>query len=165
MRVVCNLLKIVPDFVWRIFKMRERGLTLAELVIVLVLIGALAAFGYPRLADVWVRQSVRSARAALAGFYAKGRATAIERGAVARVIVENSRVRIESVNPVTGATVIVGGVEDLNARYGVTISPSVDTCLYDPRGVARKAGETVLTISRGTAVRTLRINQLGRVIQ
>jgi hypothetical protein len=41
----------------------------------------------------------------------------------------------------------------------------VDTCLYDPRGVARKAGETVLTISRGTAVRTLRINQLGRVIQ
>ncbi|GIW52648.1 MAG: hypothetical protein KatS3mg081_2003 [Gemmatimonadales bacterium] len=145
--------------------MRERGLTLAEVVIVLVLIGALAAFGFPRLTDAWVRQNVRSARNALAGFYAKGRATAIERGAVARVIVENNRVRIESVNPVTGATVIVGNVEDLHARYGVTISPSLDTCLYDPRGVAREASETVFTITRGTAVQTLRINQLGRVIQ
>lgn len=140
-------------------------MTLVEVVIVLVLIGTMAAFGVPRLADVWVRQSVRSARNALAAFYAKGRATAIERGAVARVIVENNRVRIESIDPATGAAVVVGNVEDLNTRYGVTISPSLDTCLYDPRGVARKAGETVFVLSRGTAVQTLRLNQLGRVIQ
>jgi prepilin-type N-terminal cleavage/methylation domain-containing protein len=145
--------------------MRERGLTLVEVVIVLVLIGALASFGFPRLAGVWVGQSVRSARNALAGFYARGRATAIERGAVARVIVENSRVRVESVNPVTGAAVIVGNVEDLRARYGVTVSPSIDTCVYDPRGVAQEAGETVLVITRGTVAETLRINQLGRVIR
>ncbi len=145
--------------------MRERGLTLVEVVIVLVLIGSMAAFGFPRLADVWVRQNVRSARNALAGFYAKGRATAIERGAVARVIVENNRVRIESINPVTGATVVVGRVEDLGSRYGVTIYPSLDTCVYDPRGVAREVGETVFTITRGTVVQTLRINALGRVIQ
>lgn len=147
------------------FRMRERGLTLIEVIIVLVLIGAMAGFGFPRLADAWVRQSVRSARAALVGLYAKGRATAIERGAVTRVIVDNNRVRIESVDPVTGATVVVGSVEDLGNRYGVRILPSLDTCVYDPRGVAREAGETVVTISRGSVVQVLRINQLGRVIR
>lgn len=145
--------------------MRERGLTLIEILIVMALIGAMAGFGFPRLADAWVRQNVRSARAALVGLYARGRATAIERGATTRVIVENNRVRIESVNPVTGATVIVGRIEDLQSRYGVTIAPSLDTCVYDPRGVAREASETVLTIARGSVVQVLRINRLGRVIQ
>lgn len=145
--------------------MRERGFTLIEVVIVIVLIGAMAGFAFPRLGGAMAKQSVRSARGAVVAMFAKARATAIQRGAATSLIIKNDTLFVQSVHPVTGAVQRVGNFEDLAARYGVDIQPNNDTCLYDPRGIALEAGNLVVTVTKGAFTETIVVNAVGRVIQ
>ena len=145
--------------------MRERGFTLLEVLVVMALIGAMAAFAYPRLGDAITKQNVRSARVAVVGQFAKARATAIQRGARTSLILKNDTLYVQSVHPVTGAIQRVGSFEDLRKRYGVDIQPERDTCTYDPRGIAMEAGDLTVTVTKGAYSATIVVNAVGRVIQ
>src|SRR3989442_16025053 len=60
--------------------MRTRGFTFIEVLIVMVLIGIIAALGIPRIRDAIQKNNVRSARAAIGTLVAKARGAAVQRG-------------------------------------------------------------------------------------
>lgn len=144
---------------------KSRGFTLIELMIVIVLIGAMAAFAFPRIGDAVTQQGVRSARGAFVALLAKTRGTAIQRGSNASLIISGTRVYVEATHPVKRDSVQrVGVMEDFGTRYKVTISPTSDTILFDARGIGREANETVITMTRGAYSQTLKVSRIGRVI-
>ncbi len=145
--------------------MDRRGLTLIELVIVIVLIGVMAGLGFPRLGDAMTKQSVRSARTLVVGLLAKTRATAIQRGSRTQLILNNGQVTIRSSNPVTNVTQTVGNVEDLGSRYGVTVQPSSATLTFDARGIGMGTAQTTISITKGAYGNKIVISPVGRVIQ
>ncbi|HEX9581392.1 MAG TPA: GspH/FimT family pseudopilin [Gemmatimonadales bacterium] len=145
--------------------MTARGFTLLELIIVIVIMGAMAGLAFPRIGDAVTQQSVRSARAGMISFVAKARGTAIQRGSTVRLIVSSNRVFVQAAHPVTNALQTVGVMEDFNARWGVTVDPTNDTLVYDARGIGLEASETVYTVSRGAFASRIVISVVGRVIQ
>jgi prepilin-type N-terminal cleavage/methylation domain-containing protein len=145
--------------------MNRRGLTLIEIVIVIVLIGAMAGYAIPRIGDAITKQNVRSARTLFVSMHARARATAIQRASRTQLVVSNGQLRIVSINPVTGAAQTVGNVEDLTQRYGVTVAPSSLTLTFDARGIGTEASQTEVSISKGSYASRIVISPAGRVIQ
>ncbi len=145
--------------------MNQRGMTLIEVVIVIVLIGAMAGYAIPRIGDAITKQNVRSARTLFVAMHARARATAIQRASRTQLVVSNGQVSIVSTNPVTGATQTVGNVEDLTRRYGVTVLPTSLTLTFDARGIGTEGSQTEVSISKGQYASRIVISPAGRVIQ
>lgn len=145
--------------------MNQRGVTLIELLLVIALIGIMGAFAFPRVGDGITKQNVRSARTLFVGTHARARATAIQRGSQTFLIVNNGRLTIQSVNPVTNAAQQVGNVEDLGARYGVTVQPGNLTLTFDGRGMGQEATGTTISITKGAHGTQIQISPVGRVWQ
>ncbi|MBI3982306.1 MAG: prepilin-type N-terminal cleavage/methylation domain-containing protein [Gemmatimonadetes bacterium] len=143
----------------------KSGFTLIELLIVIVLIGAMAGFAFPRIGDAITQQSVRSARGAVVGLVAKARGTAIQRGSTTRLIVRNNVLYVEAANPVTGVNQQVGVAENFTTRYGVTVQPSHDTLWFDARGIGIESAETAIVVTKGSFAEKVVISLVGRVIQ
>lgn len=146
-------------------RMERRGFTLMEMLMVIVLIGAMTAFALPRLNSAMTQQNVSSARVAFVGMYAKARYTAIQRGSAATLILANNVVSIQSTNPVTNVTQMVGNSVNLGTRYGVTVQPASSTWQFDPRGLGTGASQTSVSITKGTYATQIVISAAGRVIQ
>jgi len=145
--------------------MNRRGFTLIEVLIVIVLIGAMSAIAFPRIGDAVVKQSVASARAGVVGFVAQARGTAIQRGATTRLILASNQLWVEAANPVTGVVERVGNREDFGARYTVTVTPTNDTILYDARGIGMGSAQKSIVVTRGSYAQKVVISVVGRVIQ
>lgn len=145
--------------------MNDRGLSVIELVIVIVLVGVLAGWAFPRIGDALTRQSVRSGRNAVVTLHAKARATAVQRARVVRLVFEGTRCVLRSQHPLTGATDTVGVVEDLYARHKVTVTPSRDSLVFDPRGLGTEPGPTVIVVARAGYADTIQISSVGRVLK
>lgn len=145
--------------------MNRRGMTLIEVLIVLVLVGAMAGFAFPRIGSALTKLNVRSARALFISMHAKARATAVQRGSRTQLILQNGQLTIQSVNPVTNATQVVGNVEDLGGRYGVTVSPSSLTLSFDARGIGMETSQTTISIAKGAYSTQIVLSPAGRVIR
>ena len=143
-----------------------RGVTLLEILMVIVFIALMSAFAIPRLNDAMNSQNVRSARAAFVGMNAKARYAAIQRGGSATLTLANNVLSVQSTNPVSNAAQSVGNSVDLYGRYGVTVSPSSLTWTFDARGLRTQTDSTSVTIYKGTKDSTkIVLSPAGRVIQ
>lgn len=145
--------------------MSERGLTVAELVIALVLIGILTAMTVPRIGQSMTKQGMISARNAVIGMVAKSKASAVQRGSTTSLVFTGGNMVIRSRHPVTGAIDTVGTPENLYQRFGATIAASRDSLLFDPRGLGSEAGTTTIVVSRGDFADTVVISPAGRVLR
>lgn len=145
--------------------MNRRGFSLIELLIVIVLIGALASFAFPLVRRGMEARRVSGARIAITTMNAKARAIAVQRSRVVRLIVVGNEVRLVSLHPVTGAVTVIER-RDLNNVYGVTVASTRDTLLYDPRGLGLQNSATTMTVTRpGGYADTVVINSLGGIQQ
>jgi type II secretory pathway pseudopilin PulG len=127
--------------------------------------GAMAAYAIPRLGNAMTKQNVQSARAAFVGLLAQARYTAIQRGGQASLVLSNSTVTVRATNPVTGVTGQVGNAQDLNGRYGVTLSPSSLTLTFDSRGIGTASSQTSVSVTKDTYTMSIVVSAAGRVIQ
>ena len=59
----------------------------------------------------------------------------------------------------------IGVVEDLNARFGVTVTASDDTIRFDPRGFGLNGTAQTITVARGAIADTVFISAFGRIQQ
>ena len=106
--------------------MRRKGFTTIEMIIVVILIGVIAAIGFPRLRDGLEKQNVRSAKALIATMVATARGAAIQRGCAAT--------RIRSI------------------RRAANADAAADRC---PRAIIRVTSAAVVTMPSTPTVSTM----------
>jgi prepilin-type N-terminal cleavage/methylation domain-containing protein len=153
--------------------MRRSGFTTIEMIIVVVMIGVIAAIGFPRIRRALGKTNVRSARVYLGTAVATARASAVQRGC--RAVVHFSSGADATVwvtvcprrNPGAGTIDTVGGVEQLASRYKVTLTPTRDSIQYDPRGLSMDNVSTTVRIEGNVATDrdSVLINTLGKVVR
>ena len=151
--------------------MNRRGFSAIELLVVFVIIGILAVFGFPRVRTAVLKSNVRSAKAAMGTLVVKARAAAVARGCNATMTLTSGQQGTVSISVCadTGTgTQILGGVDSLAARFGVVMTPNPTTLTFDPRGLATNFASTVVVFASPTVSSisdSVIINQLGQVVR
>jgi len=145
--------------------MRNRGFTFIEILMVMIIIGVIAAFGIPRLRNSLEKQNVRSAKALLTTMVATARGVAVSRGcpATLNLTVDSAWVTACGVSP-PAASVQVGTKKLIGDDFKVTLAPSVSTVVYDPRGIATASAAVLVRIVGTTVTDSVMINQVGKVV-
>jgi prepilin-type N-terminal cleavage/methylation domain-containing protein len=145
----------------------RKGFTLIEVMIVIVVGGLLFLIGLPRLRDAVVRNNVYQARVAVSGLYARARAVSIEQGRLGYLAKNGNQLTVLVRISPTGANWAdtVGVVENLNTRYGVTVTATTDTIRFDPRGFGLNANAESIAVARDGIADTVFISPFGRIQQ
>src|SRR5467141_5460320 len=142
--------------------MSRKGFSLIEMITVLVLIGLIAAIGFPRLRDGLEKQNVRSAKALIATMVATARGAAIQRGCAAtlNMTVDSIWVTACGVNP-PAASVQVGTKKLVGDEFNVTLSSTAATVVYDPRGISTVFQATTVYVTGPNYSDSVVINEVG----
>ncbi len=137
----------------------QRGVTLMELVVVLVIVGTLSALAFPRAAGWLDWIAVDRATGEVASFYTTARFAAIYR---------SQRVRLELREDSLRA--VFEGVTDSvflrwpgPVRHGVRLTASRTVIRILPNGLGFGAANTKLVLRRGVAAESLTTSRLGRL--
>lgn len=145
--------------------MERQGFSLIELLIVIVLIGVIASFGYPSVRRGLEANRVNGARVAITTMNAKARALAVQRSRTVSLVLDGNTVLLVTKHPVTGALDTVDR-RDLFTAHGVTVASTRDNLQYDARGLGLQNSSTTITVTRpGGYADTVVITSLGGIQQ
>jgi prepilin-type N-terminal cleavage/methylation domain-containing protein len=138
----------------------RHGFSLAEMLVVLLVIAILLALGIPHLSGAADRAATRAAARELGSLLAGARQRAIHLRAPVVVSLDTAAgiVRIW-----TDTTVFTN--RSLSAAYGVVLSATRDSLAYDARGLGIGAANLSVAVRRGRAAETVFVSRLGRVRQ
>ncbi len=144
--------------------MGRKGFSIIEMISVVILIGVIAAIGFPRLRSGLEKQNVRSSKALIATMVATARSTAISRGCAAtlHLSVDSAWVTACGVNP-PAASVAVGTKKLVGSEFNITLNPSAATVVYDPRGIATAYQVTTVRVIGPHYQDSVIINEVGKV--
>src|ERR1043165_3480820 len=136
---------------------RRAGTTIVEVIVVVIVIGALAGIALPRFRAAADRFAARSAIAEAGSLFTFARRQAITRRSPVGVITDT----------ISGSIIVRGaGAElaraSLRDRYGVRLSATRDSMAYDPRGLGYGAANLTIIARRGRGAETLSVSRLGR---
>lgn len=148
---------------------RKNGFTLVEMMIVVVLIGAILLIGWPKVASGLAKTNLRSSRTTVANMFTKARAFAMQSNRTTTINFNGNNVVITApprTLPGTGTVDSIGGVEKLSEAYGVTVSPTPASVTYDPRGIRNVGGGSVkFMLTRNSKKDSVMVDALGRVVK
>ncbi|HEV8508832.1 MAG TPA: GspH/FimT family pseudopilin [Gemmatimonadales bacterium] len=144
--------------------MNRKGFSTIEMIIVVILIGLIAAIGFPRLRQGLEKQNVRSSKALIATMAATARGTAIQRGCSATLNLSGDSVWVSAcgINP-PAASVQVGTKKLVGREFNVTLSSSQASVVYDPRGIATVFQPTTIRVIGPHYRDSVVINEVGKV--
>ncbi len=145
----------------------SRGFTLIEMLMVVTLIGVLMIVALPFFRTGTDKASVRGAMDAISAMHAVAKATAIQRGRTARLVLMPSQsMAVVVAAKVTGPGVdTVGRVEDLASRFGVRFTTTRDTLTFTPRGIGSDLSGTLIIVSKAGFIDTVSVTAAGRLMQ
>ena len=142
-----------------------RGLSLTEMMVALSLVGITAAVALPRVQRLFDHTSVKNARTTVVSRFNIARLAATQGSRTAVFNVSAQKVWVVArprVIALPGSTVdTLGGITDLGSEYGVGVSYSLDSVVFDPRGLGGSTG--TITLSRGSATDSVVITAFGKV--
>jgi prepilin-type N-terminal cleavage/methylation domain-containing protein len=152
--------------------MRRNGFTTIEMLMVVILIGIVAALGFPRIKTAVQKTNVRSTRIFLASATTTARAAAVQRGCRAAVHFTSGvagKVWVTAcprMKAGAGTVDTLGAVENLASRYSVTLTATRDSVQFNPRGLNMDFLVTVVKVQGAAAVAkdSTVINQIGKVV-
>ncbi|MGH7426836.1 MAG: pilus assembly FimT family protein [Candidatus Methylomirabilaceae bacterium] len=149
--------------------MNSKGFTAIEMVIVVVLIGTIAAIGFPRIRDSIEKANRRAARTAVQTYLVTARSAAVARGCRSSFHFTqgpNSRMWVSSCAVNGAGRDTIAGPDQLEERWGVRLQSGRDSITYDPRGVRVTFVETTIKIrdKKDNDRDSVVVNQLGKVI-
>ena len=136
----------------------RRGMTIVELLVMVAILGVLAAIAVPRAVTAMDRLSVRGATQDVVLTIAAARAAASRGDAYVSFVADTrgGRVRV-----VSGGEVLVE--RDLAHLRGVRIEASRESVTFAPGGLGWGAANTTVVVSRGARSDTVVMSRLGRV--
>ncbi len=145
---------------------RRRGFTLPEMLVVVLIMGIMAAMAGPRLMRLMQVTSQRSAANQLVADLGRARATAAREGQTASVRVVSSTVYTVTLDTPAGASLRVLRRVDLSQLNAATTFTSAagSRIAFDSRGIYRSdlSSGTDFVVRRGTSSDTVRVTQVGR---
>lgn len=128
------------------------GYTLAEMLIVVVIVGGLALFSLPKFSGLTERSNIAAARQQVTAAIATARAAAIQKGSSATVRIVGDSLSVTVVNAGGVGTTTVIAPKPLHDLYGVVLSHKnlVDTTItFDTRGFARLGATAIIRLAKG----------------
>jgi type II secretory pathway pseudopilin PulG len=146
----------------------RRGISLVEMVMVIVMIGMMLVVALPKAGELYDHTMVRSARTSLTNLYNATRVTARASNQVAVLRLNAGIVVLErnqSFPSTAKDTVTLGGqFHDFPGRYGVTIT-GPDSIRVDPRGMLIDAGPHTWVFTRDGWSDSVIVNSYGRILR
>ena len=140
---------------------RSAGFTLIEMLIVVVIIGLVTLFAFPRAGAILDHTRVHGARTAIVNKLNAARTAARTSNRVAVLHLSGNVILIELNSMSTTAKDTVGGFGSLGAEYGVTVT-GPDSVRYDPRGML-KDGAGTFVVTRAGFSDSVVVNGYGRI--
>lgn len=153
--------------------MRRTGFTTIELLIVIIIMGVIAALTFPKIRQGLDKANVRAARVDVGTFVALARASAVQRGCQGVIHFaygSTSRVWVTACPrylPGTGTVDTVASIDNLENRYTVSLTSTSDSVQFDPRGLRLDNNTTVVRFTGGVGSNTdsVLINPIGKVVR
>lgn len=140
--------------------MTRRGHSLLELLLVVVLLGILAAIALPSLRNATDRAAVRAARQELLRTLDAARGAAIRHGTASAVHLRGDQwVVFDPADADSSAMHTANGP----GHFGVGMSGAGAPIAFGPAGIAVGAANRTVTLSRGDAAATVVLSRLGRI--
>jgi len=149
------------------------GFTTIELLIVIVLIGAVTVITFPKIRQALDKTSVRSARVDVTTYAALAKAAAVRRGC--RGVIHfsygaGSAVWVTAcprLAPGGGTVDTVASIDSVGNRYSVSLTSTSDSLQFDPRGLEMDNVTTVVRFTGNVAGNkdSVVINPLGKVVR
>lgn len=148
------------------------GFTAMEMVIILIIIGVMAAIGFPRLKDGIEKQKRRDMRRALVTYVALARGSAVSRGcrsSVHFISGGGSRVWVTTCRttpPGTTARDTIAGVDVTEDVWGYRLQSGRDSINFDGRGLRTTLATTTIKIRTPADLDkdSVVVNAVGKVI-
>ncbi len=143
----------------------RKGFTLLEVLVALVIVGAMAIVAIPRIKNGMSQESVRNARRTVVTHLSRARGAAAARGCTAVFHLaagSNARVWVTSCELDGGGVDTVGSVDNLSDRYGVSLAASGDSVIYAPTGLGISGSWMSLRFVKSSSYDTLGISAIGK---
>ena len=149
----------------RVGMQSNRGFTVVELLIVIVLMGFLSAISYPRFSAVRASAALRAARVQFGASLATARAAAVRFGRPAQLKRTGNTVQVRADTSGTGVFVSLGEPVALDSQFSVTLSATVDSVVFGSRGLATNltASGAQFQLMRGGIRDSVCLTRLGQV--
>lgn len=143
----------------------RRGVTLTEMVVVLTILGVVAAMLMPTLRKTFASNARHTARREALSYLYRAQATAVQYSRRSWLIRSGNTLKV--IVDSSGTIVQRGATLDLNATFGATLTatPS-DTVAFDPRGFAVLTGTTpkfIVTLASTSGADTMCVTGLSRI--
>ncbi len=149
---------------------RRMGFTVVEMMIVVVIIGLVTVAVMPKVRQGMVQTNVRGARTTVVNALAKARAGSTQTGRRTWLKLSgNKAIVLARPRRAAGAgdADTLGAVQDLSKAYGVTLTSTVDSIQFDPRGLGTGLGGAyaMITVTKGSHYNQIKVDGLGRITQ
>jgi prepilin-type N-terminal cleavage/methylation domain-containing protein len=140
--------------------MRPNAFSLVELLLVVAILGLLAAIGLPSLRHAADQAAVRSARATLVRALDAARGAALRRGAVVEVTLQGDAWAVfDPASPDSTSLWTAPGP----GREGVVLLGGGAPIGFGSAGIAVGVANRTLVLTRGAARATVVLSRLGRI--
>lgn len=144
----------------------HRGYTLTELLIVVVMVGALTLFALPKFSGLVERNNLDAAREELTAAIATARAAAVQKGRSATMNVSGNQmwVTVQNANGVGTTTVVTA--KSMMTLYSVTVTAEHPTVTFDMRGFAtpRLGSLSKYVLTKGARRDSICLTSAGQIM-
>jgi Tfp pilus assembly protein FimT len=140
----------------------RRGMTLIELLLVIVTTSLILAILAPRMSVVATSASVQSAAFDMANRIAFARQVAIRRGT--STVFHHASNKAWVTTDQSGTQTVVGDTLFLAEKYNVSVTSSVDTIRYSARGFASLGSSQTYQLVRSGKTQTVCVSAAGLVL-